>query len=100
MKPTQPRTSLFLTVACLPLPSLLQFLNKHLPQAADHIFGVSNVHEKPGPHQPGMSTSLAAAANLPGCAARHGLLFVGNYAHQPNIDAVVFLLEDVLPRIR
>ena len=31
---------------------------------------------------------------------RQGLVFVGNYAHAPNREAVVFLLKKVLPRVR
>lgn len=38
------------------------------------------------------------AAGLP-LSARRGVLFVGNFAHPPNIDAVQFLCEEIAPHI-
>jgi O-antigen biosynthesis protein len=32
--------------------------------------------------------------------AREGLLFVGNYAHDPNRDAATWLVEEILPAVR
>ncbi len=34
-----------------------------------------------------------------GFAAREGLVFIGNFTHPPNVDAVLFLVQDVLPRV-
>lgn len=31
---------------------------------------------------------------------REGIMFIGNYIHPPNYDAAVFLLKDILPKIR
>ncbi len=31
---------------------------------------------------------------------RHGLAFIGNYAHQSNVDAAVWLVQDIMPLIR
>ncbi len=31
---------------------------------------------------------------------REGIMFIGNYAHPPNYDAVLYFLKDILPRIR
>jgi GT2 family glycosyltransferase len=36
----------------------------------------------------------------PGFATREGLLFVGNWAHDPNRDAARWLVEEILPRVR
>jgi GT2 family glycosyltransferase/glycosyltransferase involved in cell wall biosynthesis len=47
---------------------------------------VSNIHE--------------ASAATPGPEARRGLLFVGGFRHTPNIDAVRWLITDILPRVR
>ena len=33
-------------------------------------------------------------------AARHHLLFVGNFSHRPNVDAIHFMVREVLPLIR
>jgi hypothetical protein len=38
-------------------------------------------------------------ATLPGFADRHGLLFIGGFWHRPNVDAVVFFVNEVLPLI-
>jgi glycosyltransferase involved in cell wall biosynthesis len=42
----------------------------------------------------------APARDVPGWNARSGFLFVGNYAHAPNVDAARVLVEDVLPLMR
>lgn len=47
---------------------------------------VSNIHETGGAG--------------PGFAAREGLLFVGSYRHPPNVDAALWLADDILPRLR
>ncbi len=41
-----------------------------------------------------------ADAPSPPFDARHGLLFVGNFAHTPNVDAIRWFCSDVLPRVR
>lgn len=47
---------------------------------------LSNVHELFGRTQP--------------FEDRHGLVFVGGFAHPPNIDAVNWLVRDIYPRVR
>jgi glycosyltransferase involved in cell wall biosynthesis len=54
------------------------------PGASVHV--VSNVHESPGPKR--------------SFGERSGALFVGNFGHEPNVDAVRHLVEDVWPRVR
>ena len=36
----------------------------------------------------------------PGREMRQGLLFVGNYAHSPNLDAALYLARELAPRLR
>ena len=36
----------------------------------------------------------------PAMAARHGLLFVGGFRHPPNVDAALWMADEILPRIR
>lgn len=36
----------------------------------------------------------------PAMATRHGLLFVGGFRHPPNVDAALWLADEILPRIR
>jgi glycosyltransferase involved in cell wall biosynthesis len=47
---------------------------------------VSNIHE--------------VATTTPGPQGRAGLLFVGGFRHTPNVDAVRWLVTQVLPRVR
>jgi GT2 family glycosyltransferase/glycosyltransferase involved in cell wall biosynthesis len=47
---------------------------------------VSNIHE--------------AVHGTPGFGARSDLLFVGGFAHPPNVDAVRWLAGEILPRLR
>jgi glycosyltransferase involved in cell wall biosynthesis len=47
---------------------------------------VSNIHRPQRPAQ--------------GFAPRSGLVFVGGYRHPPNVDAALWLADDILPRIR
>jgi glycosyltransferase involved in cell wall biosynthesis len=35
----------------------------------------------------------------PAMATRHGLLFVGGFRHPPNVDAALWLADEILPRI-
>jgi GT2 family glycosyltransferase len=35
----------------------------------------------------------------PGPGGRDGVLFVGGYGHPPNVDAVLWLVEDILPQL-
>jgi O-antigen biosynthesis protein len=40
------------------------------------------------------------APDLPGYDQRRGVAFLGGYRHKPNIDAVHFLIQEVLPELR
>jgi O-antigen biosynthesis protein len=65
-------------------PTELELLQRLVPTA--HVAVVSNVHD------------FSSSGRKPeGCASRRGLLFVGNFNHPPNQQAVRALLEDVLP---
>ncbi|MCM2481095.1 methyltransferase domain-containing protein [Burkholderia glumae] len=52
----------------------------------------ANVHRIPIPRMPNRST-------VP-FAERSGVLFVGGFAHRPNIDAVMFLVKEIWPIVR
>jgi glycosyltransferase involved in cell wall biosynthesis len=60
-----------------------KFLQPLTPAADFEI--VPNIHE-----------SGTRGANF---AQRDGLLFVGNYQHRPNVDAVLFFLDAIFPRL-
>jgi O-antigen biosynthesis protein len=36
----------------------------------------------------------------PGWEGRDGLVFVGNFSHTPNVDAVLWLAREIMPRVR
>ncbi len=38
--------------------------------------------------------------SVPDQESRQGILFLGNYAHAPNVDAAVWLAEEIMPRVR
>ncbi|KRE99953.1 hypothetical protein ASG87_13260 [Frateuria sp. Soil773] len=59
-------------------------LAAEVPEARVEL--LSNVHEVFGRSKP--------------FAQRHGLVFVGGFAHPPNVDAVKWLVEDIYPSIR
>ena len=59
-------------------------LAQEMPQA--HVDIVSNIHRVHG-------------AGLP-WRQRKDLLFVGSYRHPPNVDAALWLAQEILPRIR
>ncbi|HTA39545.1 MAG TPA: glycosyltransferase, partial [Candidatus Acidoferrales bacterium] len=40
------------------------------------------------------------AEAVPGWASRSGVVFLGNYAHAPNVDGVVWLCETIMPLVR
>ncbi|NMC75361.1 MAG: glycosyltransferase, partial [Geobacteraceae bacterium] len=37
---------------------------------------------------------------IPPCEGREGVLFIGNFFHDPNIDAVMYLCRDIWPLVR
>jgi glycosyltransferase involved in cell wall biosynthesis len=61
-----------------------QLLRQLTPGARIHV--ISNVHD-------------AHVSSKPpeGCADRRGILFVGNFNHPPNQQAILALLDDILP---
>jgi GT2 family glycosyltransferase/glycosyltransferase involved in cell wall biosynthesis len=61
-----------------------EFLARELPQARVEV--LSNVHEVYGRRRE--------------FAARRDLVFVGGFQHPPNIDAVLWFLREVFPRVR
>jgi len=61
-----------------------QTILAELPDAT--VYTLPNVHQLP--------------VEGPGPERRDGLLFVGNFNHTPNRDAALYLVEDVLPRVR
>lgn len=40
-----------------------------------------------------------AAESSPGFVGREGILFVGGFQHDPNVDAVKFLVREILPKV-
>ena len=61
-----------------------KYLLAELPEARIHV--VPNIHE--------------VQDDAPPFEQRHGLLFVGNFRHTPNVDAVLFFVREILPRVR
>jgi O-antigen biosynthesis protein len=55
-------------------------------------FGISNISVIPTIHE-------AYDGLLPGFEERKGLLFVGGYNHTPNVDAAIWLCENIMPLI-
>lgn len=51
-----------------------------------NVFVVPNVHE------------IQSYNNKP-FAERHGIVFIGGYKHQPNIDAVKWLIDEIMPNV-
>lgn len=47
-----------------------------------------------------LSNIVDTRDEVPGFAARRGMLFVGAFGHRPNVDAVAWLLQDILPLMR
>jgi len=61
-----------------------ELLGKHAPEVDVRL--VSNIHHVPG--------------RTSGFRARKDLFFVGGFEHQPNVDAVRWLVEEILPLVR
>ncbi len=65
-------------------PAEQVLLAQELPEARVEV--LSNVHPVPGRRR--------------GFEERHDLMFVGGFQHPPNVDAVLWFVEQVLPRVR
>ncbi|WP_252348398.1 Hint domain-containing protein [Gluconobacter sp. P1D12_c] len=50
-----------------------------------------NVHQVPW--------DVPTRGRVPGFYHRHGIAFIGNFAHAPNIDAAIWLVETILPLV-
>ncbi|EIJ43882.1 glycosyltransferase [Beggiatoa alba B18LD] len=91
------------------VPYALALKRKELSNCllADYVITVT---EDDGLHLrqelPHLAYSLVPNIHLPAplaetsYAERDGLVFIGNYNHQPNEDAVYFFIEQVLPKVR
>ena len=55
-------------------------------QAVDNVAVIPNVH-------------TVYPGEIPDFADREGILFIGSYNHLPNVDAVVWLCEEVMPLV-
>ena len=54
-------------------------------QGVRQVAVIPNIHES---HQ---------LSDIPGFSQREGLLFIGSYHHPPNVDAVKWLVEEIMP---
>jgi len=67
---------------------------------------VTSSHEVETLHARGITNvavvSLAETLidRVPDQESRQGILFLGNYAHAPNVDAALWLAEEIVPRVR
>lgn len=52
----------------------------------DNVVRVSNIH--------------VAHPTMPDFSSRHGIVFIGNWNHQPNFDAVNWICESLFPRFK
>ena len=55
-------------------------------------WGVNNVNVIPTIHVPRND-------EIPPFSAREGILFIGSYLHPPNVDAVQFLVNEIMPKV-
>ena len=55
-------------------------------------WGVKNVNVLPNIHVPRND-------EIPPFSAREGILFIGSYLHPPNVDAVQFLVNEIMPKV-
>ncbi|MEH3113315.1 glycosyltransferase [Pedobacter terrae] len=56
--------------------------------------GINNVEIMPNIHEIKTITETASSFNL-----RNGLLFIGGYLHKPNVDAVKWLVKEIMPLV-
>lgn len=84
----------------------LRRLETRLARGADLIWCGSSPDQKlmsrlaPGIPSVVVPTVHRLHGRGPACAEREQLLFVGNFSHRPNADAVHFLAREILPLIR
>lgn len=55
-------------------------------QAVDNVAVIPNIH-------------IPYPGNIPGFEQRSGILFIGSYNHPPNIDAVLWLCQEIMPLV-
>lgn len=73
---------------------------------ADAVWTVTEVEkESVGGIVPGKPVSVIPNIHrvddeVPGYEARSGIVFLGNYHHRPNVDAVHYFMKDIFPSVR
>ncbi|MDO5505532.1 MAG: glycosyltransferase family 4 protein [Pseudoxanthomonas suwonensis] len=79
---------------------------RRLFRRADHGWVVSQVEQAllrqlvPDADVTIVSNIVDPRDSTPGFPGRNGLLFVGAYGHRPNVDAVEWLLAEILPHVQ
>jgi glycosyltransferase involved in cell wall biosynthesis len=68
-----------------------------IPNGADHYLTIdrANVNSQ-GNWETGPGSSYSNASTIENC---HAMLFVGNFAYDPNVDAAMFLCREILPLV-
>jgi len=54
----------------------------------------------PGVHVHVVPWHVRTQRRVPGFDRRHGVAFIGNFSHAPNVDAAVWLVEGIMPLVR
>lgn len=73
---------------------------------ADAVWTVTEVEKQavlkiaPGKPVCVIPTIHQVDSEVPGFDARSGIVFLGNYHHRPNVDAIHYFMEDIFPTIR
>ncbi len=75
-----------------------------LARATDVTLVVSREEQELVESMTGAAAAVVPLANevwptVPGRGSRHGVLFVGGFEHEPNIDAVRYLAQEVMPLV-
>ena len=88
-------------------PEAARRIERTLISGSDYTVTVTDVEAQAvGQLVPGARTVIlpnihdARSTNVPPFAARRGLMFIGTYWYNPNVDAVVWFANEILPRIR
>jgi hypothetical protein len=85
----------------------VESIERRMAQVADVVVTLSEADEEEIQRLAGRELRTLRVSNIhrsgdtgPGFEARQGLLFVGGYEHSPNVDAVVYFVNEVLPLVQ
>ena len=89
-----------LHIVVIPTGQDVAWLNAALPDVVPDVACYATAGAKPGATPDLITDSLSASRSVAGADRLHGVVFCGDYRHNPNVDAALYLANDIWPLVK